>query len=342
VLYGIGAAGKQGKVTVVEQALAPVYASSSAPAPLDAAHIYATAAPGVVDITATGHDSSFHGFPFAPPSRETALGTGFVVDSRGEIVTASHVVAGASSITARLAGGTVRSAKVLGMDRSTDVALLSIDPSRLTLHSLPLGRSGALAVGDPLAVMGDPFGYSRSLSTGVVSSLHRMIDAPDGFTIGDAIQTDAPINPGNSGGPLLNAHGQVVGIADQIATGQSGGDAFAGVGFAVPIDDVRAELPQLARGAHVAHAYLGIGLAQTAERNGALVASVAPGSPAAAAGLRRRDLVTAVDGTPVHGPNGLVSAVTAHRPGDKLTLTVKSRSSTSTLSATLGSQPSRG
>jgi putative serine protease PepD len=211
----------------------------------------------------------------------------------------------------------------------------------LTLRPLPLGSSSALAVGDPLAVIGNPFGYNRSLSTGVVSALDRTIQTPNGFTVAHAIQTDAAVNPGNSGGPMLSAQGQVVGIVDQIATGGSNIDSSTGVGFAVPIDVVKAELTQLENGQPVTHAYLGAGTSAPVTQDGAFVESVATGSPAARAGLRPRDVITAVDGTPLIGPNGLVAAVTADKPGTKITLTVLRGSTHLTLTATLGTQPSQ-
>jgi S1-C subfamily serine protease len=206
---------------------------------------------------------------------------------------------------------------------------------------LPLGSSQALSVGDRLAVVGDPFQYDRSLSTGLVSALNRTIQAPDGFLVANAIQTDATINPGNSGGPVLDAKGAVVGIVDQIATGSSTVDSSTGVGFAVPIDAVKAELAQLERGGKVAHSYLGAIPAQAANLQGALVQSIAAGSPAAAAGLHAGDVVTSINGTAVPGPNRFVAALDALRPGDKITLTVQRGSARLTLSATLGSQPTQ-
>ncbi|HEX4717097.1 MAG TPA: trypsin-like peptidase domain-containing protein [Thermoleophilaceae bacterium] len=341
LLYATGAAG-DGKTQVVQELVRGANGSGSSSA-LDASAIYAAAVPGVADITSTTTSKTSSGagaFPFSPPGRsQTATGTGFEIDSKGHILTADHVVAGASSVSVRLQDGTSRSARVLGTDRSTDAAVLEIDASGLTMHPLPLGSSQALGVGNPLAVIGDPFNYNRSLSTGVVSALNRTIQAPDGFTIADALQTDAAINPGNSGGPVLNARGRVVGITDQIATGSSGSDSFTGVGFAVPIDDVKAELSQLQRGIHVSHAYLGVGTSEANGDNGAPVASVPSGSPAAQAGLRSGDLVTAVNGKAIHGPNGLVAAVEARRPGDKLTLTVQRGSDHITVTVTLGTQP---
>ncbi len=171
--------------------------------------------------------------PFGGPAQQgTATGTGFVVDKDGNIVTAAHVVDGASSITVTFQDGTTRTAKLLGKDDATDVAVLKVDASGLTLQPLSLGSSAALGAGDQLAVIGDPFGYQRSISTGIVSGLDRTIQAPNGFTVAHAIQTDAAMNPGNSGGPVLNSAGQVIGIADQIATGGST-EANTGVGFLV-------------------------------------------------------------------------------------------------------------
>src|SRR3954452_24296783 len=215
--------------------------------------LYASAAPGVVEITAKESSQNSNPGPFPQgPSQATATGTGFVIDGDGHILTAAHVVDGASSITVTLQDGTTRTATVLGKDNSTDAAVVKVDPSGLDLHPLKLGNSGALQVGDELAAIGSPLGYAESLSTGVVSGLDRNIQAPNGFTVAHAVQTDAALNPGNSGGPLLNAAGEVVGIADQIATG--GTQQSAGVGFAVPIDLVTASLSKLKAGEKVSHA----------------------------------------------------------------------------------------
>ena len=198
--------------------------SSASGSGLNAAALYAKASPGVVDITATGtggaaqSQSPFGDQGSAPQS--TATGTGFVTGTDGYIITAAHVVDGASSISVTFQDGTKRTAKLTGKDNATDVALLKVDPAGLTLHPLKLGSSASLRTGDALAAIGDPFGYERSISTGIVSGLDRTIQAPNGFTVAHAIQTDAALNPGNSGGPILNAAGEVIGIADQIATGR--------------------------------------------------------------------------------------------------------------------------
>jgi putative serine protease PepD len=326
LLFAVGAVGETSA-----PASSTTSASSSA---VSARAIYAKAVPGVVAITASGITSS-------SGESQIATGTGQVIDTNGDILTASHVIAGASSITVKLANGTATKATVLGVDRSTDAAVLHVNPEGLTLRPLTLGSAQSLAVGDPLAVIGDPFGYNRSLSTGVVSALDRTIPTPNGFALAHAIQTDAAINPGNSGGPMLNARGEVVGFVDQIATGGSGADSDTGVGFAIPIEVVKSELPQLEHGAQVRHAYVGANTAQALEADGALVEEVRPESPAAAAGLRPGDLVTAIDGITVRGPSGFVAAIAAHKPGEKVTLTVVRKSSTLTLTAALASQPSK-
>lgn len=330
--------------------------SRAAPSSMSTSAIYARAAPGVVDVTArsagqsSGGVGSGFGFPFGAPfggggQQTVASGSGFVVDGRGHIVTAAHVVDGARSITVRFAGGASRAAKLVGEDRSTDVAVLAVDPSGLALHPLALGTSRPLAVGDPVVAIGDPFGYDRSLSAGVVSGLGRSIQAPNGFSIPDAVQTDAALNPGNSGAPLVDAQGQVVGVADQIVTDQQGPEAdsgsstSSGVGFAVPIDVAASAVSGLEHGGHVQHAYLGVAAA-SGNAAGAVVEQVQPASPAAAAGLRPGDVIVGVDGKPVTGPNGLVDVVVSDRPGDKITLGVRRGSARLTLTATLATQPS--
>jgi putative serine protease PepD len=311
---------------------------------LDPKSLYAAASPGVVDITSRGVSSSEgsqNPFGGPQPQQGTATGTGFVVDKDGNIATAAHVVDGASSITVTFQDGTTRTAKLLGKDDATDVAVIKVDPSGLNLHVLALGSSAALGVGDPLAVIGDPFGYERSISTGIVSGLDRTIQAPNGFTVAHAIQTDAAMNPGNSGGPVFTADGKVIGIADQIATGGSA-SANTGVGFLVPIDLVKAELPQLKAGQSVRHAYLGVstGDASTATSTGAVIGQVSTGGPADSAGLKQGDVVTQIGSAPIHDSGDLVAAVATHKPGDKVDVTVKRGGSTQKVTVTLGTQPS--
>lgn len=354
-LLGTGVVGSNShSSTVIQQtAAAPVFpaASKSTTTGLSARDLYARTAPGVVDITASGvsttSDQGGQVDPFGGPSQSTttATGTGFVIDNQGHILTAAHVVDGASSVSVAFQDGKTKQAKVLGTDKSTDVAVLSIDTSGVTLHPLTLGSSSALAVGDPIAAIGDPYGYDRSLSTGVVSALDRSIQAPDGFSISHAIQTDAALNPGNSGGPLLDANGDVIGIADQIATGQSAGGSSSGnsgVGFLVPIDVAKQVISTLEQGGQPQHAYLGVSSAPASgTQGGALVRSVQSGSPAAAAGLQVGDVIVKINGNQVSSVNDVINDVSADKPGDKMTITVIRGGKQQTVTASLANQPSQ-
>jgi putative serine protease PepD len=317
-----------------------VRSAGSSPAGLDARAVYADASPGVVNITATGVSSDQPG-PFGGgPSQSSATGSGYVVDANGHIVTAAHVVDGASAIKVTFANGTTRTATLSGKDEATDVAVLKVNPSGLNLHPLKLGSSASLKSGDPVAAIGSPFGYEESVSTGIVSGVDRTIDAPNGFTVAHAIQTDAALNPGNSGGPILDSSGRVVGIADQIATGGSNSEQGSGVGFAVPSSVVSAELAKLESGQSVRHAFLGVSTTESVGGTaGALVASVKSGSPADSAGIRGGDVITNVDGKAVHGSGDLVAAIAAREPGESVRLTVRRGSDTHTLSARLATQP---
>jgi putative serine protease PepD len=343
VLAGVLAlAGAFGSSTTVVRGTSAAGPSAGGSA-LNPAALYASAAPGVVDITSRSTTTAPAG-PFGAPrkAQATATGTGFVVDGQGHIVTADHVVQGASSVTVSFQDGVTRTAKVLGGDTATDVAVLSVDPSGLQLHPLPLGSVSGMRIGDPLAVIGDPFDYHRSLSAGLLSGLDRTIQAPNGFTIAHAVQTDAAMNPGNSGGPVLNARGQVIGVADQIATGGSGADSSTGVGFAVPIDIAKSELAQLESGSAPGHAYLGVSAddaSGTGGSTGARIAAVAPGSPAAHAGIKRGDVIVALGATHITGVNDLVTAAAGHKPGDRVTVTVVRAGKRLNLSATLAKEP---
>jgi S1-C subfamily serine protease len=297
-----------------------------------------------VDITAVSSAQN-QGFPFGGgSSSQTDLGSGFEIDDKGDILTAAHVVDGASSITVTFQNGTTRSGQLLGEDRAWDVAVVKVNPSGITLHPLPLGSSRTLKVGDYLAAIGDPFGYDRSLSTGVVAGLDRTISAPNGFSIAYAIQTDAALNPGNSGGPVLDANGNVVGIADQIATdgGETGSDTAqsSGVGFAVPIDLAKIDVPGLEQGKPAAHAYLGVSTTDAPDAEGVLLQGVQSGTPAAAAGLRAGDVLIGFNGLPLHGSADLIDDIATEVPGNKVALKVKRGSRTLTVTVTLGTQPS--
>jgi putative serine protease PepD len=230
----------------------------------------------------------------------------------------------------------------LGQDPSTDLAILGTDPSGLSVHPLTLGDSAALHVGDSVAAIGDPFGYKRSMSVGVVSGLDRTIQGLNGASVGHAVQTDAALDPGNSGGPLLDGQGHVVGVVDQIATGNSDAQTSTGVGFAISSSVAKAELGALARRAAPAHAYLGIQTAPAVEaggRRGAFVVAVRKGSPAAKAGVRAGDIVDAIDGRPLRGVNDLIATLAADPPGQPITLGVRRGARRLTLRLVLGAPP---
>ena len=259
--------------------------------------IYRRAGPGVVQIiagSAASADGSFS--PFGPQGR-TALGSGFVIDRTGHIVTNYHVVEGAEEVAVNFSSGDEQvPATVVGVDPSTDLAVLKVDVSGSALTPLPLGDSDGVEVGDPVVAIGNPFGLERTVTAGIVSALQREITAPNGFTIDHAIQTDASINHGNSGGPLLDAQGEVIGVNSQI---QSGGvDGNVGIGFAVPVNTVRQIASQLIETGKVERAFLGIemqtitpelaGSFRLAVDHGVLISAVRPGSPAEKAGLAGR------------------------------------------------------
>jgi S1-C subfamily serine protease len=296
--------------------------------------IYKVDGPGVVFIQAKVGDQS--NSPFGTGQTGTATGSGFVIDTKGNILTNAHVVEGARTASVRFEeGGDVVDSKVVGRDLSTDMAVLKVDPGDTKLRPLPLGNSTHVQVGDPAIAIGNPFGYDRTVTTGIISALQRQIRAPNGFTIGHVIQTDASINPGNSGGPLLNARGEVIGINSQIATGGSSGSV--GIGFAVPINTAKGVIPQLERHGRILHAYLGVttyplnkDLAAAVNLKidrGALVQDVSPGGPADQAGLRAGrvhtdedvvlggDVIVEVDGEKVTKPADVSAAIADNRPG---------------------------
>ena len=222
----------------------------------DAHQIYVRDAPGVVFVTSTivqqGESSPFNLFGGGETQRQgKATGSGIVIDGNGTILTNYHVVENAVKVQVSFEKGQNVEAKVVGKDPSNDLAVLRIPTDGLTLHPLTLGDSSKVQVGDPVLAIGNPFDLERTLTTGVISALQREITAPNGFTINNVLQTDAPINPGNSGGPLLNAQGQVIGINSQIETGGCG-NGSVGIGFAVPINTAKSEISQLEKGGTVA------------------------------------------------------------------------------------------
>ena len=233
----------------------PATAPASTGETSDVASIYSRVSPGVVFVQA---NSGRGQLPF-PGGGQAASGSGFVIDDQGHIVTNDHVVEGADQFRVRFGeNGDPIAAKLLGTDPGADLALLKVDPKDVgeTLRPLELGGSQDLKPGDPAIAIGSPFGLEGTVTSGIVSALGRTIQAPNGFSISGAVQTDAAINPGNSGGPLLDDQGRVIGVNSQIRT-NGGSDQNSGVGFAVPVDAVKRAIPVLEKGKDVAHAYLG-------------------------------------------------------------------------------------
>lgn len=270
-----------------------------------------------------------------------ATGSGFVVSEEGLIVTNAHVVEGATAIEAKVGDGATLPATVVGRDPSTDLALLRVDAGGEQLRPLELADSDALAVGDQVYAIGNPYGLDRTLTSGVVSALQRQITAPNGFSIDGAVQTDAPINPGNSGGPLLDDRGHVIGVNSQILNGSgSAQNGNVGIGFAVPASTVRTVIAALEADGQVEHAYLGVQMTEPESGEGVQVAAVTPGGPADEAGVQPGDVVLALDGTQLDdGAPALAAAVNAHQPGDEVELTVRRDGAQDSVTVTLGTQP---
>jgi S1-C subfamily serine protease len=315
--------------------------------------IYRQDGRGVVFIQSQGVSGGEDAF--GQQQQGTATGSGFVVDKDGTIITNAHVVDGASKVTVSFEeGGEAIDADVKGVDDDADIAVLKINPEGRNLTVLPLGDSSELSVGDPVVAIGNPFGLQRTVTTGIVSALQRQVDAPSGFPISDVIQTDASINPGNSGGPLLNAKGEVIGINSQIATG--GGQGSVGIGFAVPIDQAKRELPKLRAGQEIKRAYLGVVMADVTDqiakqldlpvKEGALVQTVTNGSPANKAGLhagsssgRGADVIVSIDGKSVTSADDVVQAVSEKEPGDSVEIEYYRGDDKRTVTVKLGERP---
>jgi putative serine protease PepD len=318
--------------TVVRQVQVtqPVQAADKSGSALNVGSIYKLAQKGVVKITVTSGGSS----PFGQDSQR-AQGSGFVYDTKGHIITNQHVVDGADSITVTFWNGKTSSATLVGSDASTDTAVIKVDAPAGTLHPLTLGDSSAVQVGDGVVAIGSPFGLEETVTTGIVSALHRQMTSPNNFTIDDSIQTDAAINHGNSGGPLLNMEGKVIGITSQIESDSGGND---GVGFAVPSNTARTIANKLIATGKVEHAYLGVKLGPGGK--GPKVTEVVSGGAAAKAGLQVGDVITSFAGKRVASIDSLRFAVDAKHPGDDVSVTFLRDGKSRTVTVTLGTRPS--
>ena len=358
----IGIGGGSGTTTVVQQASGGVLQTVSSGGAMTPREIYRRDSKGVVSITADVErkESNIFGAPESQSGKSS--GSGFVIDKQGTILTNAHVVDGAKKVSVRFSNDKTADAKILGADRSSDIAVLQIDPDGLDLTALPLASAKDVKVGDPVVAIGDPFGRAFSLTTGVVSAKQRSIEGLNGFAINDVIQTDAAINPGNSGGPLIDSAGEVIGINSQLENG--GGDrGNDGIAFAVPIDIARKLLPGLRKGM-VNTGYLGISsLSITPElaplnlpvNKGVLVETVNPGSPAANAGIKGGtvpakldgqslkiggDIIEKIDGRPMLTSLALSTYVASKKVGDRIEIQLlRGGKETKTVTATLGRRP---
>ena len=345
-------------------------AAAVAPGSFSPQAIFQKSAAGVVLVQSTFKNASQSSLGGLGGGAQ-ALGSGFVVDTNGTILTNAHVVMQngikASKVTVAFRQGLDQTtsqvkATLVGVDPTSDVAVLKVDPAGHPLTPLPLGDSSKVAIGQWVVAIGNPLGYDFSLTQGIVSGLGRDLQAPNGAVIPNGIQTDAAINQGNSGGPLLDQSGNVIGINEQIAT-TSG--SFSGLGFAIPINTAESVMQQITTTGTVKHAFLGIEgqtispqLAQALKlpaQQGVLVIKVQPNTGAAAAGIKGGtqtktiqgtpftaggDVITKLDGQPLTSMQQLAAAVAQKQVGDKVTLTVTSGGGAPRdVTITLGNRP---
>ncbi len=337
--------------------------------------IYASVNPSVVTINVTGSaqgttpNNRFFGPPQLQPQPQQGLGSGFVWDTNGNIVTNNHVIAGASSISVTFADGTIVTGQVVGADPNSDLAVVKVNAPTSELHPVQVGDSNQIKVGQLAIAIGNPFGEQNTMTTGIISALGRSLPVNDGavqgpsYQIPDVIQTDAPINPGNSGGVLLNAQGQVIGVTAAI---ESNTRSSSGIGFAIPSAIVQKVVPALIQTGHYDHPYLGISgtsltpdLAKamnlSADQRGALVGQVTAGGPAAQAGLQGStkqvtiqgqpisvggDVITAFNGQPVKSFDDLIALLErTGQIGQNATLTILRNGQPQTVTVKVGARP---
>jgi S1-C subfamily serine protease len=343
-------------------------ADSSTTSGLTPQQIYTDLSGGVVMVLSEFGSSGTD--QFGQSQSAQALGTGFVVDKDGYILTNAHVVdesgQRATSVTVVFNKGGSETQRVpgqlVGVDVGSDVAVIKVDPSKVDLKPLPTGNSDEVQVGAPVVAIGNPLGYDFSITSGIVSATGRSLEAPNGQTIPNGIQTDAAINQGNSGGPLIDASGKVIGINEQIASSGGGND---GLGFAVPINTAMRSLEQIKANGKVTYAWMGVGLQTLTSdvastfnmqtQGGALVEQVSPGSPAAKAGIKGGDqtvdvqgqqftiggdVIVKADNTEIKSADDLIAFLGTKKPGDTITVTVERDGKTQDLKVTLAERPS--
>ncbi len=293
---------------------------------------------------------------------EIGLGSGFIYDSEGYIITNYHVIEGATTIQVTFLDGNITEASRVGEDPYSDLAVIKVNPEVTTLYPVVLGASSNLTVGEPVAAIGNPFGLSDTITAGIVSAIGRTLEAPGGYIIIDIIQVDAAINPGNSGGPLVNLKGQVVGVNTAIVSGTG---TFAGVGFAIPSDTITREIDDLIENGAYKHPWVGvagvdinIAIAQyigLEKPQGVLIVEVVPSSPADIAGLRGGnesvtidgqeilvggDVIVGIDDQPVRKLTDLVVYMERNkRPEDWINLTIIRNGNQTSIPLKLGERP---
>jgi putative serine protease PepD len=352
-----GGSGGSGHTVTTTTVVQPAR-SSAQPASLSPGHglsigqIYRKDGPGVVDITTSSTGTSGI-FGFGQQHTE-GEGAGIVYDKRGYILTDEHVVSGANSITVTFPNGHKVPAKMVGSDTGADLAVIRVNAPASELHPLSLANSDSVQVGDGVVAIGSPFGLPNTVTAGIVSAVGRTISAPNQFTIANAIQTDAAINPGNSGGPLINADGAVVGLNDQIETSNQnaqGEGSNSGVGFATPSNAAARIAKQIIATGKARNAYVGVSLnpqvsggaaiSKTAAttQTGCQQPPIAPGGPAARAGLKPGDVITAVNGKRVTSVDQFVGTIASYTPGQTVNLTVQRDGQTKHIPVQLGVQP---
>jgi len=332
--------------TVVRPSQAALPASFSNQSGKSVNQIYRSASPGVVDIIVTQQSQSqsfgfFGGGGGGGGQTTQGEGAGVVYNKNGDILTDEHVVSGATSVRVNFQNGKSYSAKVVGTDPSTDVAVIHVDAPASELHTIPFADSSEAKVGDPVVAIGSPFSLPETTTTGIVSQTGRSITAPNNYTIPNAIQTDAAINPGNSGGPLLDANGHVLGLNDQIETNNTtaGGEgSSSGVGFAIPANTVAQIANQIIAGKAVEHAYVGVVLSGSSS-GGTRVAKVQAGGPGAQAGLAVNDLITTINGKAVTSTDQFIATIDNYQPGQTVTMTVHRGGKTLNVKVKLGTRP---
>lgn len=334
-------------------------ATTSPSGGMSVSEIYRKAVPGVVEVLATGQTSGSDGF-FGPQT-QSAQGTGFQVDMKGDIVTNYHVVENSDSVRVRLNDGHTYPGRVIGREPSKDLAVIRISAPAGELSPLHFADSSSVQVGDSVVAIGDPYGLRNTATAGIVSALHRTIVSPSNDKITGVIQTDAAINSGNSGGPLLNSEAQVIGVNSQIESGSQngGGGGNIGIGFSIPSNTVANVARNLIETAK-SKPYVGIVLVTvtpsvanaTGMSPGVEIVSVTKDAPGARAGLQGAtgaksiegtrfetggDVITHIDGTAVHTADQLIAQISTKKPGDKIQLEIVRDGHTRTVTVTLGS-----